>query len=749
VRGALARKLGRDLRRGWRQFFAVFLMALLSALCYIGLEGAWHGLEASLSRFADANALADGWVQARVIGPAQLQEFESLPGVERVEGVKQAWASDLAQDGAYVRLEAAQDTALSRPQVVEGEPIRVGGEGVWLEEKYARAHGVGVGATVNLAIGDRSTELEVLGLVISPDEVYFTGTAALGAPEPDRYGYGYANTGLLDEAPVNLARFTGDAEAVAVAAPEILGGDYLTVQTRATRASVATAFDRVAQIKNLSYLFSGLFILLALLAMFTAIRRLVAMQRQEIAILQALGFARRQIRIHYLAFGLASGGAGTLVGAAAAPGISLFVLETQKAMFSLPAWTIAYTPLSAAVAAGIVAACAVSALFAVARPLRLTPAEGLRQAVGSSRHVAAERVAPVWSRLRVGARWALREAMLHGVRFVMGVTAAVGSMMLLFAGFGVSDSMYDQVEQVFAVERTHEQRLTLNPGADLGALPDGAQLLQETSARVGADVEDVTLTVIGDGDSLHLRSKGRAAPADDGVYATEALAERLGIAPGDTLTLTVPPAEASLSVELAGLIGSSAPQGLFATDAYWERHGLDFTPTAALTPTGQRVGADAETGITQTLDRTAQIANGDWLVKGLESIFWLIRAFAIVLAVVVLYSLGSLAFTERARDYATLSVLGFSKTDIRRLVGTENATMTALGLAIGVPAGYWFLTAYVTMFDTRDTAYYAHINWPSVVAAIFITALAALSTTVLLRRRVRTINPAEALKGTE
>jgi putative ABC transport system permease protein len=483
--------------------------------------------------------------------------------------------------------------------------------------------------------------------------------------------------------------------------------------------------------------------------MFTAIRRLVSMQRQEIAVMRALGFARRQVRSHYLAFGLLTGGAGAALGALAAPVISLFVLSTQQAMFAVPKWRIAYTPLSAAVVALIVAACTASALLATAQPLRLSPADGLRQAVGRARRVSLERIGPLWRRLAAGTRWALRDALLHRVRFAMGLTAAIGCMMLLFAGFGVSDSMYDQVRQVFAVERSHGWRVSLGPDANTDDLTSGTQLLQETVVRMRGGGEDLNLTVVGPGKSLHLRSGDLDAPGDDGIYVTEALAGRLDLSPGVPLSLRFPALGRDINAPLTGVIDASTPQGFYVTSEYWQNQGNEFRPTAALTPGGAELGAHDRAQGTQVIQRTTQIDNGNRLVKGLESIFLLIRVFAIILAVVVLYSLGSLAFTERIRDYATLEVLGFSKRELRRLVGTENVIMTALGLAAGIPAGYWFLTVYVTMFDTRDTSYYAHITWVSVALAVAITAASALSTTAFLRRRIRSVNMVEALKGVE
>lgn len=41
----LSIKLVRDLKRNWTQFFSVFLMAFLSVLVFVGLQGVWGGLE--------------------------------------------------------------------------------------------------------------------------------------------------------------------------------------------------------------------------------------------------------------------------------------------------------------------------------------------------------------------------------------------------------------------------------------------------------------------------------------------------------------------------------------------------------------------------------------------------------------------------------------------------------------------------------------------------------------------------------
>lgn len=59
------------------------------------------------------------------------------------------------------------------------------------------------------------------------------------------------------------------------AVEKIFGARLVAYYNRTTLPDVSSALDRVGQIRNLSYLFSFIFILLAILAMFTTIRRLI------------------------------------------------------------------------------------------------------------------------------------------------------------------------------------------------------------------------------------------------------------------------------------------------------------------------------------------------------------------------------------------------------------------------------------------------------------------------------------------
>lgn len=774
----LLTKLLRDVRRYWSQFIAVFLMAMLFVLIYTGLEGAWNGLNQQLDRYATETNLAETWVTLTGPDDDLREEISNLPGVQEVEAATFFTAGTSAGDGrATLEVEVLPEDSpqISRPTVVEGSAPEPEGEGIWIAQPFAEAYGLDVGDPLSIDLGESSTTFDVLGIFYSPEKLYYTGTPSLVAPEPELFSYAIlpdaeltpelagaqTSTVLRVDAGETDAGETdaggtdgGDTEALHEAIVDVAGDDLLRITDRETNDAVSIAFDRVDQIRNLSVLFSFIFVLLAILAMYTSTRRLVDMQTREIATLKSLGYSARSIGTHFSLYGLVAGGAGAVLGLLIAPAISTYVLSTQKAMLSMPEWSIGYTLFPLGVLLLVVLVCSLGAFLAARPSLRGVPAEQLRPGVARGRHILLEKLTSVWERASFGSRWAWRDSGTNPARFLMGVVAVAGSLMLLFAGFGMADSMNGQVRSAFVEENTYQARLSLTPTAPLRELTDIAddsQLSQEIIVRTDpSDGFDRLVTILDSGDFVHLQTLD-GEPADrDEVAVTEATADRLGLTVGDTAGISLPGGGGDLELRIGQIIEGSAPQGFTMSRETWESLDQGFAPTTML------VGDDApldelreHDGVVSVLDLEDQRANAYAMVEDLGGIFMLIRVFAILLAVIVLYSLGSLAFTERIRDYATLKVLGFSGRELRGLAARENLLATALGVLAGIPAGFWFLSQYVGTFSTARLEYTAQISAISIAIATAIAVFFSLLTTILLARRVRRVDMVSALKGIE
>ena len=78
-------KLLRDLKKNWRQFFSVFLMSSLSILIFVGLQGAWHGLEKSLDNYISSADLPTVWIQTSQLTSQDQSKIKSIKDVDKLK----------------------------------------------------------------------------------------------------------------------------------------------------------------------------------------------------------------------------------------------------------------------------------------------------------------------------------------------------------------------------------------------------------------------------------------------------------------------------------------------------------------------------------------------------------------------------------------------------------------------------------------------------------------------------------------
>ncbi len=71
-----------------------------------------------------------------------------------------------------------------------------------------------------------------------------------------------------------------------------------------------------------------------------------------------------------------------------------------------------------------------------------------------------------------------------------------------------------------------------------------------------------------------------------------------------------------------------------------------------------------------------------------------------MLSIAVIYNIATINIFERQRELATLKVLGFRDSEVRRLIYNENYMITFFGILIGLPFGNWLGTAMMSMFET-------------------------------------------------
>ena len=278
---------------------------------------------------------------------------------------------------------------------------------------------------------------------------------------------------------------------------------------------------------------------------------------------------------------------------------------------------------------------------------------------------------------------------------------------------------------------------------------------KSVSIRLGDAFRATTLTVLEDDQRLmNLGADETWMPLPaDGVLLSRKLAEALGAQVGDRVNLWLTGDSDPVSVTVSGVAEITIGQTVFMSRTVWDgcKKG-DFVPTAlhVLSPT--QAGLDYLSGLDEFEEfqyPPSEMADTLKVLESLQGVFRLMAGAALGLAFVVLYNMGILNFVERCREYATLKVLGYHQREIRRLILTENALVSGLGVLMGILPGWWLTGVVFRSCETDTMVFISTVTPTSVLLACTVTFAFSCLITGLLTRKVRTIDMVEALKSVE
>jgi putative ABC transport system permease protein len=195
-----------------------------------------------------------------------------------------------------------------------------------------------------------------------------------------------------------------------------------------------------------------------------------------------------------------------------------------------------------------------------------------------------------------------------------------------------------------------------------------------------------------------------------GLVMSKKLAEILHVAPGDDVTVEVLEGRRPVArVRLARVI-----EDYVGTSAYMEAGALHRLMHEAPTLSGAflEVDSSAVDELFRHLKATPAVAGVMLEQAALESFretlaenVGIVRTinvvFAIIIAFGVIYNNARTALSERARELATLRVIGFTRAEISYILLGELAILTLVATVVGLGLGY--LLAYYTAqaFDTE------------------------------------------------
>jgi putative ABC transport system permease protein len=244
----------------------------------------------------------------------------------------------------------------------------------------------------------------------------------------------------------------------------------------------------------------------------------------------------------------------------------------------------------------------------------------------------------------------------------------------------------------------------------------------------------------------------------DGLVLTAELARILAVSPGDTVTLellergsearSVP--VAAVVDELIGLGGYLELGALntlmreppSASGAYLELDpGAEHAVVARLRNIPGVAGTTTQRAMVESFD--AQIA------ASLRITVTIVVSLAIVVALGVIYNGIRISLSERARELASLRVLGFTRREVAALLFGEQVVIDVLGTPLGLLLGLGLAHWIVTGFASETYRFPVVIDASTYLFSTAVIVVAVLGATLAMRGRVYRLDLIGVLKTRE
>ena len=755
----LFKKMLRDIRKHKAQFLSIFLMAFLGVFVFAGVGGESVGLEVNVNDYYNDTNLADGWIYSININDLFLYQVDCLGATTQME--RQLVVDSVADfsNDPEITLHFVENNTISKFYLLQGEPLDIDDKnGVWLDKSFADAKGLKVGDNITFKFEGHEIEKEIKGIGYSPEYVYHASQSSV-IPDFSKMGFAYMSYKAFPEDNISYnvlnVKFDGTPENYNDLLSYHMDGYYSSFVERSEHVSVNQFSEEMDQHKMMSGIFPVVFILISMLILLTTMTRIITHQRTQIGILKASGFKDRSIIFHYVSYGFWLVLVGAILGLILGPmTLPQLFYPSMSATYKLPSWEPAWSMNFVYVAALMVLMSIFVSYYAVKSISDEKPADTIRPKAPKISTTGFVEKLGIWDKLSFNVRWNWRDAKRNKFRALMTIIGVIGCSALLVCAFGMYDGMNDLKEWEFNQINHYDSKLVIDDEATMSEIDDVASDVNGDKIMESA-IEIESGSVKKSGSLMVLNNTDLVTPTDydwnpikiedNEVSISQKMADMLDVGVGDTVKWHIMGSDKWVKTKVDKIHADPTSQGLIMSSDRLEDLDLNYTPTSIVTTEHVDKNYSAIKTANSMKDMT-----GSWdeLTEAMWLLIYILIFFASLLAVVVLYNLGLLSFTEIEREIATLKVLGFKTGALRKLLLTQNLWFTAIGFLLGLPVGYFILKI---MWESSGDSFYIlpSISPANFILSAVITFALSILVNLMFSRKIKKLDMVESLKSGE
>jgi putative ABC transport system permease protein len=781
----LDRKLLRDVRRLWAQALAIALVIGGGVATLILAVGSYRSLDETRTAYYDRYRFADVFAAVNRAPRTLVDQVAEIPGVAAVD----ARIAKLALLDIPNYPEPATGQVISLPDI--GEPklnllyMRLGrtpepgrADEVVVNEPFAKAHGFGLGSRFSAILNGRKRELLIVGTALSPEFIYAIGPGDL-MPDDRRFAIiwmsekalegAYNLDGAFSSISVKLLRHASEREVITRldALLDRYGGR--SAYGRKDQTSHAWIDHELDMLNNMSRTLTPIFLLVSAFLVNLTLSRLVALEREQVGLLKALGYSNGAIAFHYIKFVIVIVTVGVAIGGFAGTWLGVYVTRMFGDYFRFPFLVFVTSPDLYLIAAGLsLLAAILGAIHALRDVVKLAPAVAMQPPAPAKFRRMLPTAFKIDKLVSQPIVMMLRNLVHHPVRAAFTAIGMASATAILIVSMFVYDTMESLVDVTYFMADRQDatvsftEKRSSDVTLQIARLPGvmGAEPYREVPVRVRFGNVERRVIISGrprDADLnriIDVNLKPVVLP-ETGLAISSMLAQILGARVGDSIEIDLlDGARRTVSLPVTalvedyfgirGMMDSEALARLMRERPVVNSVNLSFDQSqrdefyTAIKNMPAVSGLGLQRVSLANFRQTIAL-----LVTTMASIY---TGLAAVIAFGVIYNSARIALSERARELASLRVLGFTAVEVLWILLLELALLTLIAQPPGWLMGYglaWFMKTQlagelmrVRLVVTSSTYVYA--------SAIVIVA--AVISGLVVRERINRLDLVAVLK---
>ncbi len=784
----LQRKLWRELLRLKGQMLAVAAVVACGISVFVSMSSVKYSLEASRERYYSRFRFADVFVQLKRAPEFYRETVSRIPGVASVStriyadvtldvpGLDEPATGRLVSIPEY-RTPVLNDLFLKKGRYIEpGKP-----EEVIASKPFLEANHLAPGDRVAAVINGRKKELLIVGMGLSPEYIYEVQPGSF-FPDKRRFGVFWMSRRALESALNMSGAFNDLSLTLAHGASEkdvIMQLDHLFrrygslgAYGRSEQLSDRFIVDEIKQVGIQITFLPLVFLAVAVFLLNIVLRRIVATQRDQIAVLKALGYSNEDVGLHYLGFAMIPTAVGAVVGTllGAWLGRGLMNIYGDVYNFAELVYYFRFEDVALSVLLSFAAA-VVGALGAVRSAVQLPPAEAMRPDSPVIYKPGIFDGEALRKKIPVPVRIIVRNLERRPWKAALSVLMISLAVAILIAG----RYTYDSVDRMVLVEfnEKHREDVTVifnNPMPPSVAYTiaslDGVQeheYYREEPVRMsfGHRRRRQSIKGIRSAEGLQRlvdKSNRRFSLPTDGIVLTSTLADILGVRAGDRLQIDFLQGkqlhrELLVSGTIDEILGLSAYMNLDALNRLAGDGGalnaaylrIDQSKSGKLYAAFKKMP-----GVSGIMMLKAMKESFDELIaQSMTTSTLILTSFACVLAFAVVYNGARISLSERARELTSLRVLGMTRGEVSFILLGEQALLTLLAIPVGFLIGIGLSALLARALSSELYRLPLVFSAYNFLFAFMVIILVSVVSALLVKKRLTGLDLVEVLKTRE